>query len=126
LPRRSCCGTWPSCAESRAVDRAVDPRLKTDSDPRVGETGLATIDVDYSVKPCQSKQVVTVESRLTEYADPSAVLWDDPAAPTSGRFTVAGVKLRTTYAVTVIVRDATTGATVGSATQLTAAVPKGV
>ena len=99
--------------------------LKAQGDPSNGELGMATIDVDYSVKPCSSKQVVTVETTVAEYFDPSAVVWDDPAAPESGKFTVYGVKLRTTYVVTVTVLDAATGAVVGSATKSAAATPKG-
>lgn len=100
--------------------------LKAQGDARTGETGLATIDVDYSVKPCDSKQVVTVETNVAESFDPTAVVWNDPAATQSGKFTVYGVKVRTTYKVTVTVRDAGTGALVGSASVSAAAVPKGV
>jgi hypothetical protein len=100
--------------------------LKAQGDARAGETGLATIDVDYDVKPCNSKQAVTVETTVAESFNPSVVVWDDTAAPESGRFTVSGVKLRTTYKVTVIVRDAATGSTLGTASVSAAAVPKGV
>jgi hypothetical protein len=67
-----------------------------------------------------------VETQVAEYVDPSVVLWDDTAAPMSGKFTLSGVKIRTTCVVTVIVRDPVTGATVGSASKSAAAVPKGV
>ena len=100
--------------------------LKAQGDARAGESGVATIDVDYSVKPCDSKQTVTVETVVAESFNPAEVVWDDSAAPESGKFTVSGVRLRTTCKVTVIVRDATTGGTVGTASVSAAAVPKGV
>src|SRR4051794_36882500 len=98
--------------------------LKALGDVRAGESAVASIDVDYAVKPCDSTQVVTVETTVAEYLDPTAVVWDDTAAPENGGVTVFGIKLRTTYLVTVTVRDAVTGALVGSATKSAAAVPK--
>ena len=96
--------------------------LKAQGDARAGgEPGTATIDVDYSVKPCDSKQVVTVETVVAESYNPDQVVWDDTAAPESGKFTLGGVKLNTTYKVTVLVRDAVTGAMVGSASVSAAA-----
>jgi hypothetical protein len=83
--------------------------LKASGDARVGDLNFASIQVDYSVKPCDSKQVVAVETLMWENFDPSNVVWDDPAAPTSGRFTVTGVKRNTNYRVTVVVRDAANG-----------------
>jgi len=79
--------------------------LKAQGDARAGgEPGTATIDVDYSVKPCDSKRVVTVETVVAESYNPDQVVWDDTAAPESGKFTLGGVKLNTTYKVTVLVR----------------------
>src|SRR4051812_44797400 len=98
--------------------------LKATGDVRAGETAFATIDIDYVVKPCDSAQAVAVELTVAEYFDPTAVVWDDTQAPDDGRILV-GVKLRTTYLVTVTVRDAATGAVVGSATKSAAATPKG-
>jgi hypothetical protein len=88
-----------------------------------GDSNLASITVDYQVKPCDSKQVVTVETLMTDYYDSSVVLWDDPAASQSGRFTVYGVAIAHNYRVTIIVRDAATGATVVSVDRL-ANVPR--
>jgi hypothetical protein len=97
--------------------------LKISGDPNDGESGLASITVDYQVKPCDSKQVVTVETLVADYYDASAVLWDDPTAPLSGKFTVFGVTIAKNYRVTLVVRDAVTGATVGSVSRL-ANVPR--
>jgi len=97
--------------------------LKITGDATNAETGMASIQVDYQVKPCDSKQVVTVETIMADYFDPSVVLYDDPAAPQSGRFTVSGVTIAHNYRVTILVRDAVTGATVGSVDRL-ANVPR--
>jgi hypothetical protein len=61
---------------------------------------------------------------VAESFDAAAVVWNDPQAPLSGKFTVYGVKLRTTYKVTVTVRDAGTGALVGSASVSASATPR--
>ena len=98
--------------------------LRAQGDTSTGETGMASIDVDYSVKPCDSKQEVTVETNVAESFDPTAVVWNDPQAPLSGKFTVYGVKLRTTYKVKVTVRDAGTGVVLGSSSVSASATPK--
>jgi len=87
--------------------------LSAKGDARVGETGLASVDVNYSVKPCVDGQAVTVRVLMTESANPSVVVWDDAAAPQSGRFTVLGIRVGVSYRVTVSVTDAATGAVVG-------------
>ena len=97
--------------------------LKISGDTNTGESGLAGITVDYQVKPCDSKQSLTLETILADYYDPSVVLWDDQAAPLSGRFTVYGVTIAKNYKVTLVVRDAVTGATVTSVSRL-ANVPR--
>lgn len=100
--------TTPTCSPVQS--------LKAQGDARAGgEPGTATIDVDYSVKPCDSKQAVTVETVVAETWYPDQVVWDDTSAPESGKFTVYGVKVNTLYKVTVLVRDAGSGALVGSA-----------
>ena len=87
--------------------------LGAKGDARVGETGLASVDVNYSVKPCVDGQVLTVRTLMTESANPAVVVWDDPAAPLSGKFTVFGIRVGVSYRVTVYVTDAATGALVG-------------
>lgn len=114
-------GTISSAPLPPPPDCQAVQSLKATGDARVGDLNLASIQVDYSVKPCDSKQVVTVETLMWESFVPSNVVWDDPAAPLSGRFTVTGVKLNTNYRVTVIVRDAATGAEVSRLSILAAA-----
>ena len=95
-------------------------------DARVGETGTASITVDYGVKPCAKGQVVTVETQLYKTATPDALAYDDTAAPLSGRYAVTGVTANTSYTAKVIVRDASTGAVVGTRQIFAAAIYKGV
>lgn len=101
--------TTPTCSPVQSLRAQGDARAG-------GEPGTATIDVDYSVKPCDNKQAVTVETLVAETWYPDQVVWDDTAAPESGKFTVYGVNVNTLYKVTVLVRDAGSGALVGSAT----------
>ncbi len=100
--------------------------LITKGDPKVGETGLASIAVTYGVKACDKGQTVKAAVSVYQYTAPSNVLYDAPDAPLSGKFTVFGVKLSTSYVVKVTVTDAATGAVVGTGTAFAAAVPKGV
>jgi hypothetical protein len=97
--------------------------LKITGNTSTGETGLASITVDYQVRACDSKQVLTLETIVADYYDASAVLWDDPAAPLSGKFTVYGVQIAKNYRVTLVVRDASTGAVVTQVDRL-ANVPR--
>lgn len=99
--------------------------LKTRADARAGETGLATMDVDYAVKSCTGA-AVTVDVVVYRTLTPSDVVWDQPSAPLSGKFTVFGIQVRTSYTVKLTVRDAATGAVVGTGTASAAAIPKGV
>jgi len=100
--------------------------LTAKGDARVGETGLASISVSYGVKPCVNGQTVTVAVTVAEYANKAAVVWNDPDAALNGKFTAFGVKVRTSYLVTVAVYDATTSELVGQLSVFAAAVPKGV
>lgn len=94
--------------------------FKITSDPEVGDTGLATVSVDYAVQACTSKQAVTVAVLVTEAFDPTDVVRDDPAAPLSGKFTI-GVQLGVDYRILLTVRDAATGATIAQVDRLAAA-----
>jgi hypothetical protein len=98
--------------------------LKAIGDPNDGDANLPTIDVSYSVKPCDSKQSITVETTAYETFVPTNVIYDNTEAPTSGDFLLV-VKLNTSYRVAVIVRDATTGAVLGSETVGASAASKG-
>ena len=99
--------------------------LSAKADPRVGELGFASIDVRYGVKPCDAG-AVTVTTNVAEWLTPASVVWNDTAAPLNGKFTVNGIRVRTTYTVTVTVRSAADGSVVGTSTIFTAAIPKGV
>ncbi|NYJ04190.1 hypothetical protein [Petropleomorpha daqingensis] len=92
--------------------------FKHSSTTGVGDTGLSSVSADWSMRACDSKSSITVEVTVAEEFDPADVLYDDPAAPESGKVTVLGVQLETWYRITVTARDARTGATVGTATAL--------
>src|SRR4051812_19028012 len=116
-------GTFSTAPTTTTASCSPIQSLKITGDTNAGDTNVASISVDYQVKPCDSKQVVTVETVVADYYDASAVLWDDTAAPESGKFTVYGVTIAKNYRVTITVRDASTGATVGSVSRL-ANVPR--
>ena len=97
--------------------------LKAKGDTRIGETAVGTIQVDYSVKPCDNKQAVTVEALVNEAFTPANVTYDDTNAPLDGRF-VAGAKYNTTYHVTITVRDAGTGVEISHLTVSAAATTR--
>jgi hypothetical protein len=101
--------------------------LGAKSDPRVGELGFASIDVNYSVKPCFRGQTLTVTRSIVEYLVPANIVYSaTSSSDLTGRFTVNGVKVRTTYQVTVTVLDVATQVVIGSQSVYTAAIPKGV
>jgi hypothetical protein len=95
-------------------------------DATTSDTGAASIQISYGVKPCDKSQVVTVDTQLFRNGNPAEVHYDDTAAPLSGRFTVFGVTANTSYIAKVTVYDAATGAVLGSKQIFAAAVYKGV
>jgi hypothetical protein len=100
--------------------------LSYKGDTSTSDTGAASIQVDYGVKPCVKGQAITIDTQVYLSANPSLVYYDNPAAPASGRFTVFGITANTSYIVKVTVSDATTGAVVGTRSIYAAAVYKGV
>ena len=100
--------------------------LSYKGDATTSDTGAASIQVSYGVKPCVNGQVVTVDTQLYLNATHATVYYDDSAAPLSGRFTVFGVTANTSYIAKVTVYDAATGAVLGSKQIFAAAVYKGV
>ena len=106
---------------------ACDPvsSLTYRGDARVGETGLASIKVSYSVKPCDKNQSVRVGVEVYENAT-GIRIYDNPDSLFSNTFEVFGVKVRTSYIVKVTVYDSVTGAVVGTKSIFAAAIPKGV
>ena len=83
-------------------------------DPRVAETGVASIAISYKVKPCQAGQTVRVEVQLYEAAKPAPVFFANANAPLSGKLTVTGMKVNTSYVAKVLVHDVATGNVVGT------------
>ena len=116
-------------AATRRAERSAAPpivRLAVRPDAHVGDTGFASIDVQYSVAPGCRDQAVMVATSVTEHLDPSVAVHGNPLAPRCGSFTVVGVRTRVTYKVSVSVYDEATGALLGSQTTFTAAIPRGV
>ena len=99
--------------------------LTMKSDTRVSETGLAATDLNYSVTPCDKNVPIRTEVTVAEWLTHTVVYSDTDAAST-GKFTVFGIKVRTTYQGTVTVYDALTGEVLGTQSVFTAAIPKGV
>src|SRR3954454_7732153 len=100
--------------------------FKTSSTTGVGDTGLSSISADYQVKPCDSKQIVTVDVLVYETRNPANVMRDTPNAPLSDKFTILGVKLGVSYTMTLTVHDGVTGAVVATANRTaSAAFPTG-
>lgn len=99
-------------------------RLGYKGDATTSDTAVGSIAIDYAVKPCTKGQVVTVDVKLYENANPAAVAYDNPDSPLSGKPTVFGVKVNTSYIAKVTVYDAGTGAVAGSSQIFAAAVRK--
>lgn len=99
-------------------------RLGYKGDATTSDTAVGSIAIDYAVKPCTNGQAVTVDVRLYESANPTAIAYDNPASPLSGKPTVSGVKVNTSYIAKVTVYDASTGAVAGSSQIFAAAVRK--
>lgn len=93
-------------------------------DATTSDTGVGSITISYGVKPCTKGQAVIVDVKLYESANPASVVYTNPSAPLSGKFTVSGVRTNFSYSAKVTVYDATTGAVTGSATIFAAAVRK--
>ena len=114
-------------AEAPAAPVACSPvsSLGYKGDARAGETGIATITVTYGVKPCD-KRPVRVDARVRLNAAPATEVYANADAPLSGKFTVAGVRVNTSYIATISVFEAQAGPLVGSKSTFPAATTKGV
>lgn len=99
--------------------------LTVRADAKTSDVRVGTVQVSYGVKPCTNGQSLTVRTTVAEYLNPAVVVYDNPAAPLDGRFTV-GINIRVTYVITVAAYDAVTGALAGSQKAYAAAVPKPV
>jgi len=100
--------------------------LTVKTDATTSDTAVGSIQASYSVKPCSNGQILTVETKVNEFYDPSVVVYDDPAAVLNGKFSVFGIRSRVLYTVSVTAFDAATGAQAGRLATTVAAVPKGV
>lgn len=100
--------------------------LTARGDARTRDTGAASIKFSYTVKPCTQGQSVVIDARVAKTADPTAIAYNDPDAPSSDTVTVFGIAIRTSYLVTITVRDAASGSVVGTSSIYAGAVPKGV
>lgn len=100
--------------------------LTVKADATTSDTAVGSLQASYSVKPCVNGQALTVDTKVSEYYDRSVAVYDNPAAPLSGKFTVFGIRTRVLYIVTVTATDAATGAQAGTLSTVVSAVPKGV
>lgn len=98
--------------------------LTAKGDGRVGELGTASVQVDYSVKPCDKTQTVRVMAQIIDWAT-GTVLYEDPNALMSGRILLY-VPARHLYTGKVTVFDAATGEVLGTKSYTVSTTPKGV
>lgn len=99
--------------------------LSVRADATTSDTSVGSIQASYSVKPCTNGQVLTVDTHVNQYDDPSVVVYDDPAAVLSGKFAVFGIRSRVLYTVSVTAYDAATGVQAGRLATVVAAIPNG-
>lgn len=93
-------------------------------DARVGELGIASVQMGWSVAPCDKAQAVRVVASITEWQS-KTVLYTDIDAGLSGKLVLA-VAPRFSYACTVSVYDAATGVLLDTSTVFASTTPKGV
>ncbi len=98
--------------------------LSYKGDARVGELGFASIDINYSVSPCDKTVPVRVVVSLTQNIAGAEPTYLDMNAPLSGNITVNGVLVGKSYIAKVQVLNAQTGAVLGSSQIFAAAVRK--
>jgi len=92
-------------------------------DGKVGETGLGSVDMNWSVKPCIKNQNVTVQAQVINW-NTKEVVYADDAALLSGKVSLL-VKNRTPYQTKVTVYDSVTGAVLATPSQVVGTTPKG-
>lgn len=83
--------------------------LSIKGDSRVGGTSTGSIDLSYSVKPCDKTQTVRVLVQIIEYSTGN-VISQNENAPLSGQYHYEAVGLLGYYTGRVTVFDALTGA----------------
>ncbi len=97
--------------------------LTAKGDSKIGETGLASVQLGWAVKPCTAGQAVRVVTTITKWST-KEVVYSDENAPLNSKIT-AFVAVRNTYQCTVTVIDVATGAVEGTSTVYASTVPKG-
>lgn len=98
--------------------------LSYKGDARVGETGLASIDINYSVSSCDKTVPVRVEVTLIQNIAGAEPLYVNDDALTSDRITVFGVQVGKSYIARVRVFNRNSGELIGSSQIFAAAVRK--
>jgi hypothetical protein len=98
--------------------------LSYKGDARVGELGFASIDINYSVSPCDKTVPVRVVVSLTQNVAGAEPVYLDENAPLSGKFTVNGVLVGKSYIAKVQVYNAQSGELLKSSQIFAAAVRK--
>lgn len=98
--------------------------LTAKGDPRVGEIGLASVQMGWSVKPCSNTQTVRVVATITNW-NTKEVVYTDVDAGLNGKVLIF-VAARYIYDCTVTVFDAVTGELLGIKTFGASTIPKGV
>ena len=97
--------------------------LTAKGDPRVGETGLASVQIGWGVKPCNANQAIVVTLTVRSW-NTGATVYSDTNAAANSKITLY-VPSRQLYYCTITVVDAFTGATLGTSTVSASTVPKG-
>jgi hypothetical protein len=92
-------------------------------DARVSETGLASVLVNWAVRPCDRNQSVRVSYTVLNYTT-RAMVYTDSNAALNGRVEVL-LPSRQLYQGIVTVFDATTGAVLGTQSVVVSTIPKG-
>lgn len=90
-----------------------------------GETGLTTVDMSYSVSPCDKNQAVRVEYKFVDWYTKEVVLIDENA-PLSAKVTYFGAVKYNLYQGQVTVYDAVTGEVLGTGGTVVSTAGRGV
>ena len=98
--------------------------LSYKGDARVGETGFASIDINYSVVACDKNIPVRVEVMLTQNIAGAQPTYVDSDAVLSNKVTVFGVLVGKSYTAKVTVYNRSTNVVIGSSQIFAAAVRK--
>lgn len=97
--------------------------LNAKGDAKVGETGLASIQLGWSVKPCDPAQPVRVVVSIVNW-NTKVVVYSDADAELNSKITIY-VPSRQTYQCIITVVDDFTGVVLDSGSVFTSTVPKG-